>query len=61
VSFIKFQNRLFTPSRRHQGTFTVIAPETEEGSVVGGHHGITSVLERENGGRGTGGPATNVP
>jgi hypothetical protein len=29
--------------------------------VVGSHHGITSVLERENGGRGTGGPATDVP
>jgi hypothetical protein len=37
-----------------------MAPEMEEGSVVGDHHGIASVLERENGGRGIEGPAVDV-
>jgi hypothetical protein len=27
VSFVKFQNPLFTPSRRHQGTFSVSVSE----------------------------------
>jgi hypothetical protein len=47
-------------NRRRVGGAAIMALETEEGSVVGIHHGITSVLERGNGGRETRGPAADV-
>jgi hypothetical protein len=37
-----------------------MAPEMDQGSVVGGHHVIASVLERGNKGRETGGPAADM-
>jgi hypothetical protein len=33
TSFVKFQNRLFTPSRRHQGTFTTARASPPRGNA----------------------------